>query len=244
MIKWSLFIDIQGFSELYKSGHGKALSLLSRLAGDLYIIGNEIYSQSPKRLFIYQIGDGFVICPYFGDPDLVRPISIAIAIMRSIVFNDGFARASISQGEMFDILSCYPQEIQNNYENGGIALGEGIMTIHPVMGDGLINAYKLANCSPQGPRLLLDNDLKSQINNESVSILEAFDSHVELDWIHSEVKEANKIFKKIKNLDWDVPCTEILKTKLTDYLNNYKGNLSDEWKKRAEIIMKGPIGTT
>ena len=96
---------------------------------DLYRIGIRIYPSAPHRLFIYQLGDGFIVCPDFGDPNLNRPISIAIALMQSTALRGGLAKAAISHGEISDILSCYPKEIQDNVSHGGVALGSGIVSV-------------------------------------------------------------------------------------------------------------------
>lgn len=100
MDKWSLFIDIEGFSNLYQTREKtRALELLSWLMLDLYKIGTRIYSNENERFFIYQIGDGFLIAPDYIEQSIKRPLSIAIALMRATVGRNGSVRAAISHGE-------------------------------------------------------------------------------------------------------------------------------------------------
>ncbi len=90
---WSLYIDIEGFSNMFRTDETKVLKLLSDLMGDLYKIGTRIYSDEFNRLFIHQIADGFIIYSHFGDLGLVRPISIAIALMQSTALRGGSCQA-------------------------------------------------------------------------------------------------------------------------------------------------------
>jgi hypothetical protein len=232
MIKWSLFIDIEGFSFMYRAGQdARALTLLHGLMLDLYKIGTRIYSDDFHRLFIHQFGDGFIICPYGGDKTLERPISIGIALMQSTALRDGFARAAISQGEMADILGCYPKEIQDNLRDGCVTLGLGIMTINQSMGAALINAYTLSDSGIKGPLLLLDSALKSQVKDMGVSIIDP----IGIDWIHSDVALVGDILNKI---DLDVPSSKPLEEIVRNYINSNK-ELPCEWKKSAEILIRG-----
>lgn len=227
-----MFIDIEGFSPIYRKNEYKAINLLSKLMNYIYKIGTEIYSNNEERLFAYQIGDGFIISPNF-EKNPIRAISISLALMKVILINDGVTRAAISTGKMTGIVGCYPKEIQDNYKNGSISLGTGIMTINPVMGDALINAYKLESKDLKGPLLLLDNKLKGYIRNNSDIILHKDnDDYCSINWIYSKTKEENKILNKLKIPDTSV---ELLSNKLSEYIN--KNNLSKEWIKNAENLI-------
>ena len=160
MDRWSLYIDIQGFSKIYNSVPNLALNILTELTKGLYKIGINIFPDSPKSLFIHQIGDGFVILSDFPDKSLERPISIAIALMQLILLKGGILRAAISDGKFGDILSCYPKEIREKFDkNGVIQVGDGLMTIFPVMGDALISSHELERGKPKGPLLFVDAKL-------------------------------------------------------------------------------------
>ena len=43
MHKWVLFIDVEGFSSIYRRNKAEATSLLSGLMSDLYCIGTKVY---------------------------------------------------------------------------------------------------------------------------------------------------------------------------------------------------------
>ncbi len=233
--KWSLFIDIEGFSSMYRKGEEeKALKLLSDLMCDSYRIG-KIRSDDSNRLFIYQFGDGFLFCPDFEESDLERPISIAIALMQLTILKDGFVRVAISCGEMADILGCYHKEIRDNVKDGNIGLGAGIMTINQVMGTALINAHKLSKDGPKGPLLLLDSELDAQVKQvENIKVYKC-DNHILIDWIHSEVASVDKIFEKI---GLGVPSSETLEEKVKTYTDELPDKLK-AWKKNAEILIRG-----
>lgn len=236
MKQWSLFIDIEGFSKIYQAEKAKACKLLRGLMLDLYNIGTRIYPDYSNRLFIHQFGDGFIICPNPCDLNLVRPLSIAIALMQAIALRGGFARAAISHGEMADILGWYPKEIRDNLEDNHIVrLGLGIMTIIPVMGDALINAYSLSKSEPKGPRLLLDRELKRQIKDIRISIIDRYDDHIGIDWIHSEISLVNDIHNKI---DMNPPSSKDLEEIIRNYIKN-NNKLPCEWKKSAESLIQG-----
>src|SRR3546814_15908089 len=58
--RWSIWIDIEGFSKLWEDG-GLALAGLRALMSGIYAIGNKVYTDDGDRLFAHQFGDGFVI---------------------------------------------------------------------------------------------------------------------------------------------------------------------------------------
>ncbi|MGH7800013.1 MAG: hypothetical protein ACREOW_05200 [Thermodesulfobacteriota bacterium] len=235
MKQWSLFIDIEGFSKIYQAEKAKACKLLSGLMLDLYNIGTRFYPDYSNRLFIHQFGDGFIICPNPWDLNLVKPISIAVALMQATALRGGFARAAISHGEMVDILGWYPKEIRDNLTDGRIMLGDGIMTIGQVMGDALVNAYKLSTTKPKGPRLLLDISLESHLKDIKVSIIDRDDNHIGIDWVHSEIVLVADILKKIDIIN--VPSSKTLEGILRSYIT-VNNKLSDEWKKSAEKLIR------
>jgi hypothetical protein len=162
MKTWSLYIDIEGFSPIYAQNDLTAILLLCKLMRNLYIIGTQTYTSDDECLLIYQFGDGFVVTPEF-EHEPYTAVSIAIALMRSMLLDNGIyhgiygvARAAVSTGKMVDITGCYPDEIRNNLQDNYVPLSSGLMILNSVMGDALINAYKLAEACPKGPLLLLD----------------------------------------------------------------------------------------
>lgn len=234
MHKWILFIDVEGFSNIYQKNKAQAVSLLSGLMGDLYFIGTKVYPDEKVRLFVYQFSDGFMVSPDFND-EIDRPIAIAIALMRSMLIRNGVLRGAISCGELEDILSEYPEEVLKSQKNGCVPLGcgGGLMTINQLMGDALINAYNLASAEPKGPLLILDKDCVKNVNNSGLKTYN-IDGYTCVNWIYPEIGLVNDILKKIGR---DSPPKETLRELITRYISE-NPDLSREWKANAENLIK------
>jgi len=54
MDRWSLFVDIEGFSEIYPESAINALMPLMVLMQGIYYIGVEVCPESPERIFAHQ----------------------------------------------------------------------------------------------------------------------------------------------------------------------------------------------
>jgi len=233
---WSIFIDIEGFSKRFQEeSQIQALEILFQLMHYLFQIGSRIFPRQPEHLFIYQVGDGFLITPYKRyEENLERPISITIALMQSILLKGGIARASISTGDFEDYLSEYPQEIKKEIEKHDIVrIGDGLMTVFQVMGDALINSYQLANKAQKGPCLFVDIRLKEYLPKDGIVFLEDKDRNILIiDWIRSKTKLSEKIIKIIYG---DVPKIKNLVEAIQNYIKKYQ-ELSEEWKKNARSL--------
>ncbi|MCL5977662.1 MAG: hypothetical protein M1147_05965 [Nitrospirae bacterium] len=154
---WAIFIDIEGFSKIYRSSKPfQAMRLLQNLMKYLYLIGNKVYPDAPERLSVYHLCDSFLIVSDPIEENLERPVSIAIALMQALLLEDGIISAGISSGQFGDFRSYYPEEIRADINEYGIAkIGDGLMTIFQVMGEALINSVKLLEKKPKdkGPCL-------------------------------------------------------------------------------------------
>jgi hypothetical protein len=132
--RWSIYIDLEGFGNLYDKENQVLVSLEVLMEG-IFQIGCCCYPESPDCLFAHQLGDGFVIVSEFPEDMLDRPIAIALALLRHVAHSGRFAKASVSEGEFADIRSCYPASVLDASTNDGrIRLGRGVMTLFPVMG--------------------------------------------------------------------------------------------------------------
>ena len=109
--RWSIFVDLEGFSELWNRGEDQILWSLSELMHSIFLIGGHCFPDSPERLFAHQLGDGFVIVSEFHEYSLDRCTTIAIAIMRHVAATGRLARGAIAEGSFSDIQGCYPKEI-------------------------------------------------------------------------------------------------------------------------------------
>ncbi len=152
MKRWCIYIDILGFSELWKGDECQALHSLRELMRAIYRIGAKAYPEGPERLFAHQMGDGFAIVSEFGEESLERPIAVAIALMRCVADTGTLAAAAIAEGDHADITACYPREVTDSTNSGIVPLGRGLMTLSKVMGTAFIRAYRLHG-DPPGPFL-------------------------------------------------------------------------------------------
>ena len=142
----AMFIDLQGFSALY-GPNTKADSLwgLSDLMEGIYRLGRDSTRLGISRLFAHQIGDGFVLVDDGGIANISRLVAAAVALHQFTLVRAGhFCASAIDRGGMADVVGCYPEIVrQARTREGVVPLGDGLMTIFPVMGTALINTYRI-----------------------------------------------------------------------------------------------------
>lgn len=166
--RWCIYIDMEGFSALYGQ-EDQVLWSLCEMMRAIYRIGTRAYPSGSDRLFVHQTGDGFAILSDFHEPSPLRAIAIAVVILRHVASTDRFARAAISEGELADIVGCYPKEVRDSCTDDRVSiLGDGLMTLFPVMGTGLIRAVGVDKIGPPGPLLLLDAKFRSRLPDEII----------------------------------------------------------------------------
>lgn len=195
MNRWSIYIDIEGFSEIYQSDRGRAIAALGELMSALFKVGSRAFANAPRRLFIHQFGDGFVVVSDFPEESPDQPIAICLAVMRHLISRMVATKAAISKGDFADFLGCYPSEVLEGRavdSKSAIKLGDGLMTIIPVMGSALINPYKL-HCKQSGAVLMLDASMAMNVP-EGVRV--ASQPPLLIDWIHSDLPIAAEICRK------------------------------------------------
>ena len=96
LMRWCIFVDILGFSQLWESEQMKALRSLRELMHAIYRIGMKAYPDEGERLFVHHMGDGFAIVSDFGEKSFERPLGIAAALMRHLASTGSFAAAAVS----------------------------------------------------------------------------------------------------------------------------------------------------
>ncbi len=106
-MRWCMYIDILGFSQLWESKQSKTLHALGVLMQSIYRVGTRVYADEGERLFVHHMGDGFAIVSDFEEASFERPLGIAAALMRHLASTGAFA-AAVSEGELSDITGCYP----------------------------------------------------------------------------------------------------------------------------------------
>lgn len=188
--RWSIWIDIEGFSSLWETGD-LALAGLRALMSGIYAIGNKVYTDDGDRLFAHQFGDGFVIVGDFHEKALDRCVAIAVALMRHVATSGCLARGAVAEGDFADYSGCWPKEIRqelvNMQSDDTVSLGSGIMTLLPVMGTALINANKLdsGNCI-KGAVLTVASKDAGRIAAGFPRRVSGADSRLTMiDWIHA-----------------------------------------------------------
>ena len=225
MARWALWIDIEGFSRIYPRDMVQALLPLRALMEGIYHLGNAVCPESPYRLFAHQIGDGFVVVSEFAERSPELPVAIGAFLQRHILLSGGMGKCAISQGDFSDIQDCYPDVICENADNSGfLRLGDGLMSIFPVMGSALINAYRLSN-RESGSLLLLDSDLPGPLPSGAVASKTTNDYSV-VDWVHISTPEIAEIETKT---GIQHPAAANLERLLRDYVTSNSSSLLSPW---------------
>ena len=197
--RWSIWIDIEGFSTLWGVGNKAALGLSALMEG-IYRIGTQVYRDDGDRLFAHQFGDGFIIVADFHELELDRCTAIAVSLMRHVSRAGCLARAAIAEGEFADISGLWPKVIREaglrDGSNDCIALGSGIMTLLPVMGTALIVANKLDAKNPVKGSILTVATANAARISPSFQRKEAADDIrlTIIDWVHADHRLIDQIW--------------------------------------------------
>jgi len=233
--RWSIYIDVEGFSKIYKENEGKAHYGVSLLASHIYNFGNKVYNDEFNSLFAHQLGDGFVIVSLNNEKNIDSALLAAITLMRLMLVKGYMTKAAISIGNFADVMACYPKFIQDEYyKNEIIKIGHGVLRVFPVMGSALINSWKLLDKTPSGPKLTLDFSLKENVKLDGLIYGESNNKFIEINWLHSKLIALEKIGKI---LDYtEISNINFLKIRFEDYLEN--NDLSFNWSNNARKILK------
>lgn len=230
--RWAINIDLEGFGHLYDKEDLVLLSLGELMEG-IYRIGVQCYPESPDRIFVHQLGDGFIIVSDFPEDSLERPVAIALSLLRHVAHSGRYAKATIADGEFADILSCYPSSVINAAgPDKRVRLGRGIMTLFPVMGTALIRAISVAKKCPSVPLLAVAIENRERIPDGLIVHEVSSLGIILVDWIHSENKLAKDIAIK-SHLNW--PDTSIVSTQLKEYCQTQQ--VKEEWKTSARDFL-------
>lgn len=233
--RWSIYIDIEGFGDLWaKEDH--VLWSLGELMRGIFRIARRCYPQPPDRLFAHQFGDGFIVVSDFHESSLERCVTIATALMRHVAGTGRLARATISEGELSDIKGCYPKEVLDCLESEHtVSLEMGLMTIIPVMGTALIRAVKIDKVGPKGPLLLIESSKIGRLGSSAsfTSIDEG--ALMSIDWVHMETELLSKLQE---NAGLISKSPKELEAMLSRYCIDHK--VSDEWRTNVFSLLNVP----
>lgn len=223
MSRWSIYIDVEGFSEIYRLRQGRAIQTLGELMEALFLIASKKFPAAPERLFIHQFGDGFVVVSDFMEPNPQRPIAICIAVMRHLISRGVATKAAISGGDFSDKSSGYPETVlAASRDRRHVNIGEGVMTIIPVMGMALIAPYNLAK-RRRGAVLLLDSTIFVSL---PIGIIAKPGSPAVIDWVHSDSPLVAEVAKTAELITPDASDTE---AHLRSYIDNNRSTLGADW---------------
>ena len=220
---WAIHIDIQGFSAKWNDS-ADAFRGLNALMQGIFWIGSKAYPNPPERLFAHQFGDGFLITSDFHEAKLDRAAIIAIALLRHVLSQRALAKATIAEGNLADIVGCYPPEIKKQRDNSNISFGSGIMTIFPVMGTALINAVKLEKNTPPGSLLTIETKNTSRLSTD-IPKMEIDKNISSLNWLKSDPAGLTELQKRA-GMQTHSESERI--AQLNTYIEENKG-LSEEW---------------
>ena len=223
MSRWSIYIDVEGFSEIYRVAQRRAIQALGDLMEALFLVASKKFPTAPERLFIHQFGDGFVVVSDYMEPNPQRPIAISLTVMRYLIGRGVATKAAISGGDFADISSCYPETVlAASHDRRYVKIGEGVMTIIPVMGTALIAPHKLAT-RRSGAVLLLESNIFVSL---PIGIIANPGSPTVIDWVHSDLPLVSEIAKTAGVTTPNASSTEGY---LRTYIESNKSTLTTHW---------------
>jgi hypothetical protein len=192
--RWGLYIDVEGFSSIYDKDKLRAIRALNELMEALYTIGSSGFSKAKGRIFMHQLGDGFVVVSEFPEETPETPLSICLGVMRHLIARGVATKAGISGGGFSDVFGAYPPAIQKAAEDHRyVPLGDnsdyGLMTIIPVMGSALTRSHRLLS-RQHGALLLLDTTAFCRLPS---GIITRAKSPTVIDWVHSDFPRVREL---------------------------------------------------
>lgn len=200
--RWGIFIDIEGFSKLW-SQDNLGLRALIHLTHLVFKIGNQAFPDVPERLFAHQGGDAFYIASDYPEPSLDRCAAIAIVLMRGMLGEGFVTRAAIASGAVGDYASCRPPTVRaaavRDDDTDLVRMGQGLMTLQPVLGEGIINAVGLdKRVKLKGSFLVVAQSARERLSDGFISCpVEEYPGVMALDWIHSTSSLIDDIVRAI-----------------------------------------------
>jgi hypothetical protein len=189
--RWAIHIDIEGFGAQWNDTID-AFRGLNALMEGIFLIGNQVYSKPPERLFAHQFGDGFLIVSDFHEQNLDRAMLVCITLLRYVLSRGAVAKAAIAEGELSGIEGCYPEVIRKRNNDGRVFMGDGLMTVFPVMGTALIRSVGLDKKSPSGPLLTISSKNTARLSLDALKTHQ-IDNLIFVNWLKSEPSALSKL---------------------------------------------------
>ncbi len=235
--RWSIYIDIEGFSALWER-ENQVLRSLGELMRAIFRLGRLCYPRVPDRLFAHQFGDGFVVVSDFHEESLERCATVAVALMRHVAASGRLARGAIAEGELSDIQGCYPKEVLDSLDerNRTVSLDMGLMTINPVMGTALIRAVRVDKVAPRGPLLTIELSKNPRLGPSVPLRLITGTGLSSIDWVHMNSDLLSSLQHKAS---LNSPSPADLEVMLADYCREHH-DVPDEWRASVHELLRVP----
>lgn len=231
--RWAIHIDVEGFGVKWDDTMDAFAGINALMLG-IFRIGEFVYPDPPRRLFAHQFGDGFLITSDYPEHTFNRAAQIAIGLLRFVLSNGAIAKAAISEGDLSDIVGCYPSEINRREQLGRLRIGAGIMTVFPVMGSALINAVHVDKKSPKGPMLTISAEHAGRVSLD-IERHEVESDLVVLNWLRGEPEG---LLELQTSAELDTSSEDARINQLMEYFGSNPG-LKSDWKENAKRYLLG-----
>jgi len=233
--RWAIYIDVEGFSNMFRRDRALARQALMTLTEGVRRVFNQFPTCEHERVFAHAFGDGYLILSDFPEVPIDRAIAVATGLQQFLLTRGFVGRAGVSCGDFMDIqedLNAALATADARHEGDPPA---GVMTVGTVMGDALINAYKVQEDTISGPMLFLEPSLRDHITDDAMCFLQDRRRSVVIDWLRSTCPHLDRV-RVI--LDLDVFGGARLFDQLRRYLGENK-KLSREWRHNTEVLISG-----
>jgi len=197
---WALLVDVEGFSATYEADI-QAMVSLGALLDATHRIGNMAYPESPNRLFAHHVGDSIIIVGEFGADPLDQPVAVGVALLQCVLRVRGAAKAVLAEGDFADVAGCFPDSVREAMgatPDGRLRLGDGIMTVLPVMGTAWISAYRIQGdpTCPSGSLFVVPESIAGKLPKGVAVTHEG--SFALIDWVHADFPALTDLLTKTK----------------------------------------------
>lgn len=202
--RWGIFIDVEGFSKLWGQDD-LGLRALMHLTSLVFRIGDRAFPDAPERLFAHQGGDAFYIASDLHESSLDRCAAVAIVLMRGMLELGFASRAALGEGPVGDYAGCRPPEVREaavrDEDTDLVRMGQGLMTLQPVLGEGIINAVGLdKRIKLKGSIVIAAANARERLADGFISrAVDGYPGVIALDWIHSASPLIDDIARRIES---------------------------------------------
>jgi len=235
MQRLAVYIDIEGFSAIYRASEDRGFEALRRLMLGVYEVWSRFIGEDADRLFAHQFSDGFLILQDDWRSTIDRGVAVAVGLMRYLLAWGFVGRAGIATGDFSDISSLYRAVQREAKQQRPRPDPPGVMTTARVMGDALINAYNVQTNGYSGPLLFVQPGLRNRITGQHLVLQADAQRLLVVDWIRSDVPFLDEV---LRVLDRGAFTASLLSELLDRYVGAHS-SLSAAWRENAGALVAG-----